>query len=938
MAKKTNNGMNRRVFLKVASGMLASGSLVTPFSHAGKPPFSDQNEYVPEDLREVSHATLNAYRSEFAYTTGDSTGFSPHCVNCKGNCAWRTFEKEGRIVREEQVAEYPQIRADIPDANPRGCNKGAIHSQSLYEEDRLLYPMKRTGERGAGQWKRISWDEAFTEIAEKIVDKLTKKEFEKIMVYAGTGILSPLKRAAGLRFGSLIGAVRFNIAGPLGDMFPGATLAYGNSLSGTTSEAWYDADYLLIIGANPMVARIPDAHYINEGRYKGNRVVTISPEYSPTAKASSLWVPIKVGTDSLFVASMNHVILKKKLYDEKSIRELTDLPFLVKVKDKKLLNGSHMLPWGKKDIFYFYDLTSAKPVEAPGTTGSDIKSIQFDSTIKPAIEGRWVVKNATGEDIEVTTAFEILKEELTKFAPEATQKDTGIHPSIVYREARSFAKAKKSIIVGGYRTHKYFWGLLAMWGETLMLALTGHVGRNGALDIDNEWNFGEMGPLSAPAPPRFGSGFLGDWFDMDYNKNFMTHYDDEEFKEQVGLSRQEVVGLAESAVKEKGFPYFGKPEVVIFVGDNKFPRSSAQKKSQEAFLKSVELLVDVNFRISSTGYLADILLPSTAAYEGWEIRMDPGYCRFANMMVPPKGLKLPGEVKSEWDIFMGLSKKVEDISKNKGITAVTDSVFKDPEDPRLPLKRNLHTLYEDFIALGRHKVLKEEALLNWLYKVMPPVRDKPLIEVKNRGFTTLNHEAGQTSPLYPDMPFYPYEPHVYLKKPYATTSGRQHFYVDHHIYLKVGCPVPVGKIPIRPSKFPLAFFDAHTRHGIHTTWRTMKHHQRLQRGMPYVCINPVTAGKRNIKDGDMVRVFNDIGEFKCMAKITGRIPPDAIWTEHAWEDIQFEEGKGYNNVLAPVVTPLELVGMHGHLSFSSFWDGNRIMGESSVEIEKTAEQ
>ncbi len=934
MSKKSDDRINRRSFLKAAGGIIASTSIFGRLSHANEETPHDINKYVPEDLREVSTGTLNGYRSEFKYTTGDSSGFSPHCVNCKGNCAWQTFEKDGRIVREEQIADYPQIRSDIPDANPRGCNKGAIHSQSLYEEDRLLFPMKRNGERGSGKWKRISWDEAFTEIAEKLIDKLSKKEFEKIMVYPGTVILYPLKRAAGLRFGSIIGAVRYNVAGPLGDMFPGATIAYGNSLSGTTSEAWYDADYLLIIGANPMAARIPDAHYINEGIYKGNRVVTIAPEYSPTAKASSLWIPIKVGTDSLFIASMNHVILKEKLYDEKFIKELTDLPFLVKVKDKKLLSGSDMNPWGKKDAFYFYDLASSMPVEAPGTAGSDIKTIKLDSSINPAIKGTWIVESATGEKFEVTTAFEILRKKLAKFPPEATQKHTGIHPSIIYNEARRFAKAKKTIIVGGYRTHKYFWGLLAMWGEALMLALTGHAGRNGALDIDNEWNFGDLTPLSTPAPPRFGSGFLGDWFDMDYRENFLTHYDEKEFKDNVGFSKQEVIGLAEDAVKEKGFSYFGKPEIVILIADNKFPRSSAQKKSQDAFFKSVKFLVDVNFRISSSGNLADILLPATAAYEGWEIRQDPGYCRFANVMVPPKGLKLPGEVKSEWEIFMGLSKKIEDIAKARGISSVEDPDFNDPKNPELPRKRNLHSMYKDFVGLERYTVLNEEDLFNWLYKKMPAIRHIPLIAIKNKGFATLNHEAGQTSPLYPDMPFYPYEPNVYLKKPYMTTSGRQQFYVDHDIYLKVGCPVPVGKAPIRPSKFPLAFFDAHTRYGIHTTWRTMKHHQRLQRGMPYVCINPVTAAKRNIEDGDMVRVFNDIGEFKCMAKVTGKIPPDAIWTEHAWEDIQFEGGKGYNNVLAPSLTPLELVGTHGHLSFSSFWDGNRIMGESSVEIEK----
>jgi anaerobic selenocysteine-containing dehydrogenase len=448
MAKKPDDGIDRRSFLKAAGSIITSTSIFGRLSHAkdGEPP--DSNEYVPGDLREVSPETLNEYRSEFSYTKGDSTGFSPHCINCKGNCAWQTFEKDGRIVREEQVADYPQIRADIPDANPRGCNKGAIHSQSLYEKDRLLYPLKRTGERGSGKWKRISWDEAFTEIAERIIDKLTRKEFEKVMVYAGTGILSPLKRGAGLRFGSLIGAVRFNVAGPLGDMFPGATIAYGNSLSGTTSEAWYDADYLLIIGANPMVARIPDAHYINEGRYKGNRIVTISPEYSPTARSGSLWIPIKVGTDSLFIASMNHVILKEKLYDEKSIQELTDLPFLVKVKDKKLLNGSDIVPWGKKDVFYLYDLASSRPVEAPGTAGSEIKSIKIDSNIRPALEGTWVIENAVGEAFEVTTVFEILKKELAEFSPEATRKHTGIHPSIVYKEARSFAKAKKSVFFG----------------------------------------------------------------------------------------------------------------------------------------------------------------------------------------------------------------------------------------------------------------------------------------------------------------------------------------------------------------------------------------------------------------------------------------------------------------------------------------------------------
>ncbi|MBI5043998.1 MAG: molybdopterin-dependent oxidoreductase [Nitrospirae bacterium] len=175
--------LKRRAFIKYAALLLGGGAIFAYFRKALDFLWPAEDAYVSKDLRDVSAETQELYRSEFIYTRGDSTGYSPHCVNCKGNCAWQTFEKEGRVVREEQVSSYPQISPDIPDANPRGCNKGALHSQSLYEKDRILYPMKRTGARGEGKWKRIGWDEAAEEIAEKIAELEGKKEFNKLMVW-----------------------------------------------------------------------------------------------------------------------------------------------------------------------------------------------------------------------------------------------------------------------------------------------------------------------------------------------------------------------------------------------------------------------------------------------------------------------------------------------------------------------------------------------------------------------------------------------------------------------------------------------------------------------------------------------------------------------------------------------------------------------------------
>src|SRR5690606_31147586 len=64
------------------------------------------------------------YRNEWSW---DSVGHAAHCINCMGNCAWNVYVKDGIVIREEQIAKYPQVNPIVPDATPRGCQKGAIH-------------------------------------------------------------------------------------------------------------------------------------------------------------------------------------------------------------------------------------------------------------------------------------------------------------------------------------------------------------------------------------------------------------------------------------------------------------------------------------------------------------------------------------------------------------------------------------------------------------------------------------------------------------------------------------------------------------------------------------------------------------------------------------------------------------------------------------------
>ena len=99
------------------------------------------------------------YRQRF---TWDSVHKSTHHVNCwyQRGCNWNVYVKDGVVFREEQAATYEQTNPEVPDYNPRGCNKGACFSERMYDGSRLRHPLKRVGPRGAGRWRRVSWEEA----------------------------------------------------------------------------------------------------------------------------------------------------------------------------------------------------------------------------------------------------------------------------------------------------------------------------------------------------------------------------------------------------------------------------------------------------------------------------------------------------------------------------------------------------------------------------------------------------------------------------------------------------------------------------------------------------------------------------------------------------------------------------------------------------------
>jgi complex iron-sulfur molybdoenzyme family reductase subunit alpha len=981
---------NRRNFLKVSG--LGAALVASQGALFGK------NRVISVENGKENYPNTNyteeMYRSEFHYTYGkkEEHGFAYHCVNCQGNCAWEIWSHNGVVTRENQSARYPVINAKIPDFNPRGCNKGVLHSQVMYEKDRILYPMKRVGERGAGKWKRVTWDEAGQEVAEKLWDVATdpKRGLDKLMVHAGTGLLTEGRRGGPLRFSTQIGAVRIYPSSYLGDMFTGASVAYGEGNLGCTYDFQYTVDTAIMWGANPDNTRIPDAHFIWEGKYNGAKVIVITPEFNASARHADLWVPIKSGTDNILAMAVINDIIKNKKYMTGSIKTYTDLPFLVREDNKKLIrrtdiegHGDHL--W--EEEFYFMNNVDGKIARAPGTEGNkDNKSLRLKDhgiNIDPALEGRWeitVKEHGHEKKVWVTTAFELLKAEAAKFDPANYkaidvrpdskgktdfQKVTGVHPNIVTILADEFSKAEnnKVTVTTGFALNKIHNGVLNVWNIASICGLTGRYGPRGGINTENEFSLSGLGVLAGfggKYKPRFGSGFLGEYMMGDMDTEFDKYFSDKdierayngivkdkkEFTEILDTMR---AGEAERKDKDGMIvkPYW-LPDTAIIVADAKFRRNKAAYNAK--FLERTKWLCYVDYRMSATAAMSDLLLPAKSHYEVWDLRASPGYHRFANLANPVANMKAIGEAKDEWTMFAFLAKKLQEHSTHPD--RIDQAQIKDDSGLARDGVRRFDIFFDEYTNIDEESEEELEPVLG-IEEDNDKTGDRLALEAaleatdqfkphtiekmyKQGGFLQLNEKAGKNSPLYADRPYNSLENHVFRFERFETVSGRQTFYVDHDLWIKLGANTNTGRQGIKPvdEKFKFSLMTPHARWSIHSNYKTAKLLQRLQRGKPWIMVNPKVAEGIGVKDGEDVKVYNKLGEFYAMAKVTSAAPLDTLVMEDGWDPNFFREKKHNNVVVPPSLSLLEMADGWGHLKFGGVWDGNQYVYDGAVDVVK----
>lgn len=227
--------------------------------------------------------------------------------NCYDTCAILTTVKDGVVT---SVTGNPKNTY----TNGKLCVKGHTYPRVIYSPDRIKYPMRQKG-RGSGNWERISWDEAFTEIATKILE--IKREYGNtlpICMNKYSGNFDFLHYSIEGIFSS-IGHTTRAIGTPCWPAGIDAQSFDFGAIVTSDPEQMVHAKYLIIWGANPAWCAVHAMSLIEKAQQNGAKVVVIDPIVTQTASKADLYIQINPSTDGALALGMARYILDNELYD-----------------------------------------------------------------------------------------------------------------------------------------------------------------------------------------------------------------------------------------------------------------------------------------------------------------------------------------------------------------------------------------------------------------------------------------------------------------------------------------------------------------------------------------------------------------------------------------------------------------------------------------------
>ena len=691
-----------------------------------------------------------------------------------------------------------KVRAgDFPDPADKGaCAKGLASYQLVYHPDRLRYPLKRVGERGAGQWQRVSWNQAMDGIASRLRE--LGKKYGPTSIAWLTPELPNLAAGGYSRLISLSGGTWVDFWGCGDAAGPCADIATFGLLGGDACLHRIDNPrFILVWGYNPALTVHPFMQKIMAARKKGAKVVVIDPRLTDTAAHFDEHVPIRPGTDGALALGMINVILERKLQNEPFIAQQTVGPLLVRSDNSLFLTEKDVMAGGSPHTFMVLDASTEepRPYDAVGVTAK--------------LAGLYTVSGIT-----CRPAFQLLSDMVRRYTPQAVSEITDVPADVIRRLAHSYSSQGPAAIYRGWGMQRSFYSDLSCRAVNTLAAITGNI--------------------SLKRPSSFVLN----------TRSFLLP----------GGAHHNIPVLSLHDAATKGKPYPIKALWSAFHNFiNQMPNTNRVVKE---LLPHLELIIVCDLLMTVSARYADYVLPASSFYESTDVCM--GGVHNTYLQLQEKAIEPLYESKPDFRI-------VAELAGRLGF----GEYFNKTEEQYI----------EEILASG-HESTRGVSVQK--------LREGPVMAEKSK------------RPLK-----------------WRTPTGRIEFYVER---LKdLGQELPVYLEPLesvrspKAKEYPLSMLSTHAANRVHSNMSTVPGLLRSD-PEPTLEINPADAARRQLADGDTVRIFNDRGQVKLKARLSTGIKAGVVNIAQGWWPEQYIAGH-HNELTHDAINPAQERIMQANAAF-----------------------
>ncbi len=815
--------LDRRSFLKGSAAVAgAAAGLTVPMG--GRPPSAGRDYDVAKSLL-VDRVVR--------------TTCSP---NCTGSCGQLAFVRDGVVVKVQQAADYPDTAY-----NPRGCMKGLSYVNQIYGEDRIARPMIRSGERGSGDFREVTWEEALDRIAADMRRIGDTWGWDSIHVFGQVPGSGYIQKGANYRAAALLGLTHGTSFDFNGDLPMGMPITFGVQNAEHEAKDWANSRFLLLVGSNPVETRIPDVHFIFDALEAGARLAVIDPTFSPTASKADSWLQIRPGTDAALGLAVCRQVLEDGLADREFMRTYTDAPLLVRADTGKRLRGREVDPTAPEVSFVAWDARRKAPIVV-GT-----ERLGFAAGDEPALEGTVAVTLLDGSEVEATPGMALVRRELDRWTPERASELTAVPADRIVALARAFASTKPAAILMGGGSNHWFHGDLAGRAFALLAALTGNIGRSG----------GGFSVYVGQYKVRID---VSPWFNPGGAKA------------KICPTVYFVRGRTDTMHPDVPYPKQGWHGLFCTFA-NMFVQAMDVNRLHET-LAGLDLVVVVDHQRTETVKWADVVLPATTWYEKTDLTATPLH-PFLQLQQP--AIEPVGEARSELWIWRELLRRLApdlaaeyfEMTEEDAIRAILEAGSGDG-GPTEGI--TLEQLREGPVRLNVPD--PDVAFVQQVRDRVPfPPRSLPAALEKTAEFVPTRR-----------IEFYKEE--------------------DRFIELDETVPtyrVPRDDEVHDPASYPLRLLTPHSKWRIHSSYANNAWLAEIHGGRPEVFIHPDDAAARRIETGDPIEVFNTRGSIEAWAHISTAERAGSVTLYEGWWPRQFRKGKGINELTSSAVNPIHEV-------------------------------